>query len=67
MAESKKEEYQPIVEDITRMTRLANCLLDMVIEDQKLPPEEQKFHIADTAKNGDNKNSPIIDEAILQI
>ncbi len=43
-----------------RMTRLANCLLDMVIEDQKLPPEERKFHIMDN-----DKNSPAVCKAIL--
>ena len=37
MAKQKKDEYQPTEEDIVRMTRLANCLLDMVIEDQRLP------------------------------
>jgi hypothetical protein len=50
MAKQKKEEYQPTEEDIARMTRLANCLLDMVIEDQKLSPEERKFHITDGNK-----------------
>ena len=55
MAKQKKDEYQPTEEDIARMTRLANCLLDMVIEDQKLPPKEQKFHIADVVKNNDKK------------
>lgn len=51
MTKQRKDEYQPTEEDIARINRLANCLLDMVIEDQKLPPEEQKFHIADAAKN----------------
>ncbi len=55
MAKQKKDEYRPTEEDIARMTRLANCLLDMVIEDQKLPPKEQKFHIADVVKNNDKK------------
>ena len=50
MAKQEKEEYQPTEEDIMRMTRLANCLLDMVIEDQKLPPEERKFRITDDDK-----------------
>lgn len=59
MTKQKKEEYQPTEEDIARMTKLADCLLDMVIEDQKLPPEERKFHITD-----DNKNSPVINGAI---
>lgn len=53
MAKQKKDEYQPTEEDIARMTRLTNCLLDMVIEDQRLPPEEQKFHIADAVKNNE--------------
>ena len=50
MTKQKKEGYQPTEEDIMRMTRLANCLLDMVIEDQQLPPEERKFHITDNDK-----------------
>ena len=50
MAKQKKEEYKPTEEDIARMTKLADCLLDMVIEDQKLPPEERKFHITDDNK-----------------
>lgn len=52
MTKQKKEEYQPTEEDIARMTRLANCMLDMVLEDQKLPPEERNFHIANDVKNG---------------
>ena len=50
MTKQKKEEYKPTEEDIARMTKLADCLLAMVIEDQKLPPEERKFHIADDNK-----------------
>ena len=50
MTKQRKDEYQPTEEDIARINRLANCLLDMVIEDQKLPPEECKFHILDDDK-----------------